>query len=155
MDCAAHFTRRSFAGLHDCSHLYQIFKTATWRCCLSRETMRRWKILLLFFSIFFFCFLFLFRENRGSGSRTVNFQTLVISATEMKGQGKKKKQKCVFRLNLKTFDDECSKTVFETSNLFSVSLFIQTPGASRTTFARCQFEAFEALTNFIVYQISK
>ena len=108
-----------------------------------------------FFPFFFFCFLFLFRENRGSGSRTVNFQTLVISATEMKGQGKKKKQKCVFRLNLKTFDDECSKTVFETSNLFSVSLFIQTPGASRTTFARCQFEAFEALTNFIVYQISK
>ena len=65
MDCAAHFTRRSFAGLHDCSHLYQIFKTATWRCCLSRETMRRWKILLLFFSIFFFLFfIFISRESR-------------------------------------------------------------------------------------------
>lgn len=51
---AAHFTRRSFAGLHDCSYLYQIFKTATWRCCLS------WKLFAARRSAFFFFF-------RGSG----------------------------------------------------------------------------------------
>lgn len=45
---AAHFTRRSFAGLHDCSYLYQIFKTATWRCCLS------WKLFAARRSAFFF-----------------------------------------------------------------------------------------------------
>lgn len=48
MDRAAHFTRRSFAGLHDCSYLYQIFKTATWRCCLS------WKLFAARRSAFFF-----------------------------------------------------------------------------------------------------